>query len=218
MPRPQGFKHSKTTKKKMSKSAFLLGRKGIKIGRTKEWIKKNCLICDKEFEVPPSRPNPTFCSRECQGKSFIGKPSWNKGLKGWRLGEKRPYISLILKGRKMNLSEETRKRMGDAHRGEKNYNWNPNREEVLRNKRNDGAYLQWVSKIKYRDNGVCRLQNENCMGYKVVHHILPWAQYPEERYNINNGITLCQYHHPRRREDETKLIPTLQELVALKNQ
>jgi len=50
------------------------------------------------------------------------------------------------------------------------------------------------------------------MGYKVAHHILPWRDYPEERYNINNGITLCQYHHPRKREDEQMLIPTLQGL------
>lgn len=115
-------------------------------------------------------------------------------------------------------TEESKLKISIAQRGSKGNNWNPNREEIMKNKRNDGEYKQWANSVKYRDRGFCRLQNENCLGYKIIHHILPWAQYPEERYNVNNGITLCQYHHPRRREDETKLIPTLQELVALKNQ
>jgi hypothetical protein len=82
--------------------------------------------------------------------------------------------------------------------------------------RNDSAYQGWVQEIKKRDLGICRLQNENCMGYKVVHHILSWRDYPEERYNINNGITLCQFHHPRKRMDEQRLIPTFQEMVGSK--
>ena len=33
------------------------------------------------------------------------------------------------------------------------------------------------------------------------------------RYSINNGITLCHFHHPRKWEDEIKLVQTFQGLV-----
>ena len=35
--------------------------------------------------------------------------------------------------------------------------------------------------------------------------------------NINNGITLCQFHHPRKRNDEKLLTLSFQELVGLTN-
>jgi len=81
--------------------------------------------------------------------------------------------------------------------------------------RNDSAYQDWVRKCLIRDNYQCKICGEKyTREHKlVVHHILPWRDYPEERYNINNGITLCQAHHPRKREEERMLIPTFQELV-----
>jgi hypothetical protein len=104
-----------------------------------------------------------------------------------------------------------------THSGEKHHNWVGGPDHWKKNgERNDSGYKAFVMKVKKRDNGICRLQSENCMGYKVVHHILPWRDYPEERYNINNGITLCQYHHPRKRQDEIRLIPELQSLVGSK--
>ena len=36
-----------------------------------------------------------------------------------------------------------------------------------------------------------------------AHHILPW-RIVELRYNINNGITLCQFHHPHGDKKITK--------------
>ena len=39
-------------------------------------IKKKCLICDKDFEVPNWRKNSAkYCSKECQNKSLKGKPN-----------------------------------------------------------------------------------------------------------------------------------------------
>jgi hypothetical protein len=37
----------------------------------------------------------------------------------------------------------------------------------------------------------------NCCAKKKlqVHHIMPWSKYPDLRYNSDNGITLCKYHH-----------------------
>ena len=84
--------------------------------------------------------------------------------------------------------------------------------------RNDSAYQNWVKEVKKRDNNTCRIQNKDCSGYNIVHHILPVKDFPELMYKINNGITLCQAHHPRKRAEEKRLIPTFQELVSVSNE
>jgi len=83
----------------------------------------------------------------------------------------------------------------------------------VRDKRNDPEYKQWVKQVKKRDNNICQLKNKDCSGYHIVHHIKSWKQYPELRYNINNGITLCQAHHPKTRAEEQRLEPILLKLV-----
>ena len=76
---------------------------------------------------------------------------------------------------------------------------------------------RFKKEVKRRDNDKCRINNKDCEGKVVVHHILNWKDYPKLRYDVNNGITLCQAHHPRKRKDEAKLSPYFQELVAEKN-
>ena len=117
-------------------------------------------------------------------------------------------------GKHWKLSEEIRRKMSEVCKGEKAYNWIKDRTQLKNDqKRNDSAYQEWVKQVKKRDNNTCKINNEDCSGYCIVHHILRWSEYPEERYNINNGITLCQYHHPRKRIDEQKLISIFQKLV-----
>ena|SRR3990167_3828298 len=114
-----------------------------------------------------------------------------------QLGTKKPWVSEMMK----------------AKTGENHPNWIKNRTQLKkRDERNDSAYFAWNREIKKRD-GKCRLENENCNGYLIVHHILGWTEYPAERYNINNGITLCQAHHPRKRAEEKRFEPILQRLV-----
>jgi hypothetical protein len=162
-------------------------------------------------------------------KSDQHRANMSKGRMGMRLSEgHRKNISLGLLGNKSHLgthwSEETRAKMNEywkAHpfppRGPANWNWNPDRASLLRNKRNDPEYKQWVYEVKKRDGWKCRFENENCEGIKIAHHILPWRDFVEERYNKNNGITLCQFHHPKKRDDERRLIPELQALIGSNN-
>ena len=62
----------------------------------------------------------------------------------------------------------------------------------------------------------CRIADNNCEGRMEALHILGWNAHPELRYEVNNGITLCHFHHPRKRNDEIRLSPYFQELVNSK--
>ena len=167
-----------------------------------------------------------------------GGVPWNKGIKGkdsHSFGrkfslERRKKISLKLKKNENSLgychSKEAKEKIRKAHIGMKrseetnkkisgknHWKWIKDRNLVKKNERNDGAYLQWVKKVKKRDKNSCALKSQECSGYNIVHHIYQWSLYPKLRYIINNGITLCQFHHPRKREDEQRLRPILKRLV-----
>lgn len=141
-----------------------------------------------------------FCSKFCMGVSMKGKMPKNHEMLC-----------------KMSRTEATKLKMSEAQRGEKNWNWNPNRSAVTHNRRNDGEYLQWAKNVKNRDNWKCKINNNDCDESVVAHHILSWADYVELRYEINNGITLCQAHHPLKRAEEKRLIPYFTGLVPVSN-
>jgi len=116
------------------------------------------------------------------------------------------------------VSVATKQKQSKAKIGMKNYRWIEDRSILMTNKRNDPEYKQWVRKVKKRDNNVCQLKDENCSGYNIVHHIKGWAEYPELRYRTDNGVTLCQFHHPKTRTDEKRLIPVFKKLVRSSEQ
>jgi len=157
---------------------------------------------------------------------------WWKGKK--RSEETRKKMSESAKGKKM--SEEAKQKMRmiklgkplirseagmigfkEKMTGVNNPMWVKDRTKVVgRHNRNfhDPEYKQWVLNVRNRDGWKCKISNSDCSGRLETHHILGWKSHPELHYQINNGITLCHFHHPRKREDEKKLSPYFQELVA----
>jgi hypothetical protein len=79
--------------------------------------------------------------------------------------------------------------------------------------RRTSAYFFWRKSVYKRDNWKCKINNNDCKGRLEAHHILGFTDYPKLRYDINNGITLCHFHHPKRRQDESNLSPYFKELV-----
>lgn len=100
--------------------------------------------------------------------------------------------------------------------GEKSYQWIKDRTQLKDDSKERGGQLhrEWSKSVKDRDGWICRIQNKDCSGRMESHHILSWKDHPELRYKINNGITLCHFHHPRKREDEINLSPYFQKMVA----
>jgi predicted restriction endonuclease len=60
---------------------------------------------------------------------------------------------------------------------------------------NDPQYKKWRLAVYKRDKHQCRWPNCNSKKKLNAHHIKTWAQFPGLRFDVNNGITLCKYHH-----------------------
>jgi hypothetical protein len=129
-----------------------------------------------------------------------GMIPWNKGLKSLisspMKGIKKPEISGVNHPRWVTDRNKL-KRFGDDKRD-----------------RRSSAYRDWRMNVWRRDNFKCKIANTDCSGRIEAHHILGWSSHPELRYAVNNGITLCQAHHPHKKEEEAKLSPYFQTLVA----
>ncbi len=56
------------------------------------------------------------------------------------------------------------------------------------------AYIRWRTAVYKRDNYTC--QHCGVKGGRLeAHHIKSFAQYPELRFVVDNGITLCKSYH-----------------------
>ena len=163
----------------------------------KKRIQNTCHECNKIFETYPCRHWIKFCSKECRLTAYSKRVPWNKGLTGFRKGMCHHWY-----GRNMSGENNPRWRGGPKF-------WKKE------DRRNDSGYIGWVKMVRKRDGNKCKINNKDCAGRIEVHHILNWKEYPELRYQINNGITLCHAHHPRGRAEEKRLIPTFQELVPV---
>lgn len=104
--------------------------------------------------------------------------------------------------------------------GKNHYLWIEDRTKLKDDHKDRGGQLHrgWSNLVKKRDGWKCKINNKDCNGNLEAHHILSWREYPELRYEINNGITLCQTHHPRKRIEEARLSPYFQTLVIKTNQ
>lgn len=146
-----------------------------------------------------------------QKRALQGNPTLGKH---WKLS---PEVLEKRKGRKWNESQ--RLKIPESLRGEKNWKWILDRTKLKRylgsKERGSPAYHYWRKQVWTRDNWKCKIENESCNGRIEAHHILSWKDYPELRYNINNGITLCHAHHPRKRAEEKRLSPYFMELVSV---
>lgn len=71
----------------------------------------------------------------------------------------------------------------------------PRRKAHTRNKHGaDYRYTDWRSAVFKRDDYTC----EHCKtrgGVLHAHHIKPWATNPDYRYDVANGLTLCEQCH-----------------------
>lgn len=107
---------------------------------------------------------------------------------------KKPYR--ILKGnipwnKGLPASPEVIEKLKKSHLGKSP----PNKGMLKSEKRFSRKYAEWREKIRIRDEFKCK----KCGSEKAlhVHHIVPWKEREELRFDVENGIILCRSCHAK---------------------
>ena len=178
-------------------------------------MKKICNKCNKEYIKKPNESKSfwsgrLYCSHSCANsvtslgtKRCVGRIPWNKGIKDFNSGINSPSWKggELSKVCKMCNSLYTIKR----YRNDISYfcsdicRWksrDQGKSTIYKKIRQSLEYEQWRTKVFERDLYTC----QHCYivgGYLQADHIQPFAFYPELRFDLSNGRTLCLPCHKK---------------------
>lgn len=138
-----------------------------------------CITCKKEFYTRPYNVGKKkFCSGKCYGEYLKIYPH-----NYWK-GKKRPI--------------ETREKISESHigkmKGEHHWNWKGGKSKEYKHQTGTFRYKKWRMDVFLRDNFTCQFCGIRGV-YLTAHHIKSWTNYPELRFSVDNGITLCENCH-----------------------
>ena len=134
--------------------------------------------------------------------------------------EHREKISLALKGRKLipktrallsdiasrrKLSEETKRKIGAAVRGDKHPNWKGGVTYPIFALRKTKEYRHWRNAVLERDGYQCRKCHKS-HNRLDAHHIFSFTLFPELRFEVSNGITACVRCHTKYKDILCQLV------------
>lgn len=117
----------------------------------------------------------------------------HKGMSGKKHSKKtRDKIKKAKKGKL--LSEKHKRKLSKAHQGEKNPFWKGGISPKNKIIRRSIEFRLWRETVFARDNWTC--QKYGIKGCKLhPHHIQNFAEFPELRFAIDNGITFSEKAH-----------------------
>lgn len=186
-----GMKYSDETKRKISdsrkgKPSWWKGRK--RKPHTEEWKRQvSRKLKGRVLHPPHSDETRKKISRAFKGKHHSPKTEFKKG-KTYSLEERQ----------KMG---EIRRRLGfrpPVYRGEKAWNWKGGVTPLAQKIRHSIEYKLWRKAVFERDGYMCVWCGSSKSGALNADHIQEFALYPELRFAIDNGRTLCVSCHKLR--------------------
>jgi len=169
----------------------LLQSKGIKPRRG---TVKTCRQCGKEFYAGPCHSKRVFCSMECSvAEDKEGAFSFACVICHTRIFTQ-PYQ--IIHRARGSCSIQCRSKVA-ALRAELNARWNPPTPAALsRRLRYSKRMDDWRLAVFERDDYTCQGCGQKG-GYLQADHIKPFAFFPESRFELSNGRTLCLACHKK---------------------
>ncbi len=161
-------------------------------------MNKLCIKCDKQHN------NRKYCSHPCYWQDRKDKrmlPPSRKGIKFTpkQRAKRSKIISQIKKaGFESGKYKPTRYWLGKKRKDmEKENHWNWKGGFVKhpdKRIRRSGEYKEWRVKVYERDNYACRVCGDRGISI-VADHIKPFVLFPELRFVVKNGRTLCENCH-----------------------
>lgn len=156
-----------------------------------------CSECNVSYRIPPSRKKgKNFCSCKCKSEYQKGVPLSVETRAKLSLSHKgKPFSGTHCewKGRKHKV--ESRLKMSESHKGEKSILWRGGLTQKNLLLRQGVEYKLWREKVFERDNYtcvLCKIPSQKGNRKEInADHIKPWAYFPELRFDLENGRTLC---------------------------
>lgn len=192
-----GAVHTEEFKEKMRVrmigNKYTLGRKLSEDHREKLRIARKYRVFSKETRLKIS------ASSKGRKHSDESKKKMSLSHVGKRLSdEHRANLSRVRKGVKQT-KQAVLNRIASLPRGEKMWNWKGGITPVNQKIRHSFEYREWRTAVFERDRYTCVWCGaKNGRGKTVIlnaDHIKPFAYYPELRFAIDNGRTLCKRCH-----------------------
>ncbi len=125
----------------------------------------------------------------------IGKKHSNETknkIRNFMLGKKFSLETRIKMSNSISIATKGKPRLGQ--RGNKHYRWNGGSSENQRI-RGSMEYKIWRTSVFQRDNYTCIWGGKAHSSKLNADHIKSFALYPELRFAIDNGRTLCEACH-----------------------
>ena len=109
----------------------------------------------------------------------------NKGLIPWIAGKKHTDLTKKKIGNAL-----CNRKYPESKKGKNHHLWNGGLTSINQAIRNSLEYREWRRRVFVRDSFRCVMCG--CKNKKIhADHIKPFAYYPEYRFDLNNGRTLC---------------------------
>ncbi len=119
----------------------------------------------------------------------------------------------VREGKKRIFTPELKKKMSLAQmgkRGKETSNWRGGTTAINKRIRGTNHYKEWRIKVFTRDKYSCQECGNKCSEknpvYLNAHHIRSFKDCPLLRFDVNNGITLCQPCHKKIQTKESEYI------------
>ncbi len=132
---------------------------------------------------------------------------WNKGKKNVLSPESIKRLSDSHKGKKASEETKSKMRASSTHHwygkrrpeisGEKSNLWRGGITKGHRYIRTTQEYIRWRTSVFERDSYTCQECGDNKGGNLEADHIKPFAYFPELRFELSNGRTLCRECHKK---------------------
>lgn len=148
-----------------------------------------CQTCSNEFAVLPHRLEARYCSRSCHSRAKVGEKAAN-----WQGGKPKcidcPNLVSTTGAKRCRACSDI------FRSGPNNPAWKGGVTPEQRAVRTSATYRYWRKHVFQRDDYTCQACGER--GGKLnADHELPFALYPDLRFEILNGRTLCEDCHKK---------------------